>query len=105
MHPTDLDRAVYSSPSAICHRMCLLIPNAPEGQPLQAKISTSKTCAGKKSLPGTKEHERFFGFVEAVDTDISKLTEGLGPQEYQTQSSGSRTIDPSRTLGEGRYAT
>ena len=35
------------------------------------------------------------------DVYVLQLTEGLGHQEYETATSGSREIDASRILGEG----
>ena len=53
----------------------------------------------KKKLPAQKE--RFFGFVGAVAKDMESLTDGLGPQDRETKTRGTRHTDPARVAGEG----
>ncbi|KAK9814928.1 hypothetical protein WJX73_002205 [Symbiochloris irregularis] len=58
---------------------------------------------GKKRLPQVEKHEKFFGFVEAKDADLQKLTESLGSSEYDTATVGTRKVEPCRAVGEGVY--
>jgi hypothetical protein len=55
----------------------------------------------KKKLPANKE--RFFGFVGAVGKDLEGLTSGLGPQDRETKTQGTRHTEPARVVGKGRF--
>ena len=39
--------------------------------------------------------------MQAVDADLTKLTESLKGREYDTATSGSRQVEPCRSVGEG----
>ena len=48
------------------------------------------------------KHERFFGFVTAVDADKGAITAGLQAQTNETKTRGTRHTGPARAAGEGR---
>ena len=54
---------------------------------------------GKKKLPA--KSERYFGFVSAVAADMEQLIQGLGPEDHETKTQGTRHTEPARIAGEG----
>ena len=48
-------------------------------------------------------HERFYGFVTAVDKDKAAITAGLQPKTNETKTMGTRHTGPARAAGEGMY--
>lgn len=59
---------------------------------------------GRKRLPDPEEHERHWGFVEAVVDDADELKDFLGADTYETKTRGRRKQPAARPAGEGRYA-
>jgi hypothetical protein len=59
---------------------------------------------GRKRLPDAGDHERNWGFVEAVSNSESELEQGLREQTYKTKTRGERVVPAARSAGEGRYA-
>jgi hypothetical protein len=72
---------------------------APEGRKLFRMINI-----GRKRLPDVSEHERNWGFVEAVTKSGQEIEEGLRREEYATKTRGERTQPAARPAGEGVYA-
>ncbi|PRW45162.1 hypothetical protein C2E21_6125 [Chlorella sorokiniana] len=74
-------------------------------QPASGSGGKSRLCVlGKKRLPSARRHERFFGFVEAVADSSEELVQGLGPQQYETKTRGTRHLEAARAVGQGTYA-
>lgn len=59
---------------------------------------------GRKRLPEAEEHERNWGFVEAVADNPEDVRDFLGEDTYETKTRGRRTQPAARPAGEGRYA-
>lgn len=59
---------------------------------------------GRKYLPDVGEHERSWGFVEAVTRTGKEMEEGLREVTYQTKTRGERTLQAARPAGEAVYA-
>ena len=71
----------------------------PQGQsPLRLVV------IGRKHLPDVGDHERGWGFVEAIARDGKALEEGLRENTYETKTRGQRTQPAARAAGEGVYA-
>jgi hypothetical protein len=58
---------------------------------------------GRKRLPDTRRHNRFWGFVRRVFKDRTALNQELGPQVYETKTRGLRHLQPVRPAAEGIY--
>lgn len=65
---------------------------------------TRRVVVGRKRLPAASEHERFWGFVDAVSDQPAVMAQELAELTYQTGTRGERTSPPARPAGEGRYA-
>lgn len=65
---------------------------------------TRMAVIGRKRLPDLDDHERNWGFVEAVKTDPKALADSLQEQTQQTKTRGERTYPAHRAAGEGAYA-
>lgn len=75
----------------------LLRPRKPGG-------TKNRLCViGKKRMPSARKHERFFGFVQASSENAEELREGLGPQQYETKTRGTRHLAAARLVGSGTY--
>lgn len=59
---------------------------------------------GRKHLPDIGDHERSWGFVEAIAKDGKELERGLRENTYDTKTRGERTQPAARAAGEGVYA-
>eukprot|EP01119_Soliformovum_irregulare_P024093 TRINITY_DN8567_c0_g1_i1.p1 TRINITY_DN8567_c0_g1~~TRINITY_DN8567_c0_g1_i1.p1 ORF type:complete len:400 (-),score=124.40 TRINITY_DN8567_c0_g1_i1:255-1454(-) len=59
---------------------------------------------GKKKLPSTEEHNRFWGIVEEASDDMSNLERLIDEDHYTTITQGERTNFASRLVGGGVYA-
>lgn len=59
---------------------------------------------GRKYLPDVGEHERSWGFVEAITRTGKEMEEGLREVTYQTKTRGERTLQAARPAGEAVYA-
>ncbi|MCW8195490.1 hypothetical protein F6455_11890 [Proteobacteria bacterium 005FR1] len=60
---------------------------------------------GREKLPdpSASGKERFWGFIDAVESDGRKLVEGLTEETYQTKTRGTRHQPAARPAGEGKY--
>ncbi|MBW3599832.1 MAG: hypothetical protein KY475_21495 [Planctomycetes bacterium] len=60
---------------------------------------------GRKALPDPSESggRRYWGFVDAVETDPKKIRDALGAEEYETKTRGRRKLPAARPAGEGIY--
>lgn len=58
---------------------------------------------GRKHLPDVGDHERGWGFVEAIAKDGKELEEGLRENTYDTKTRGERVQPAARAAGEGVY--
>lgn len=72
---------------------------APEGKKLFRMVNI-----GRKRLPDVGEHERNWGFLEAITKSGKDLEEGLRRDEYGTKTRGERVLPAARPAGEGVYA-
>lgn len=59
---------------------------------------------GRKRLPDLTDHERTWGFIEAVKTDAKAMGESLAEHHQDTKTRGERTYPANRPAGEGVYA-
>ncbi|MCD7058665.1 hypothetical protein [Pelagibacterium xiamenense] len=59
---------------------------------------------GRKRLPDVTEHEREWGFVDAVERSESNLEKTLREKHYGTQTRGEQEQPAARPAGEGVYA-
>jgi hypothetical protein len=59
---------------------------------------------GRKRLPDSAEHDRFWAFVWQVCKNRDELTQVLGEQEYVTKTRGVRREPAVRPAAEGIYA-
>lgn len=59
---------------------------------------------GQKKLPGIRENQKYFAFVDHVYKNVEDLREELGGKEYGTKTRGEQKEMPARAAGEGRYA-
>lgn len=62
------------------------------------------TVIGRKRLPDVEDHERNWGFVEAIKKDAKAMAESLREQSQQTRTRGERTYPAHRAAGQGVYA-
>src|ERR1043166_1745223 len=58
---------------------------------------------GEKRLPDLQSHERYWGFVEAVEKSGKAIEERLSGAVYETQTRGTRHLPAARPAGEGKY--
>ena len=58
---------------------------------------------GRKRLPGVAEHDRFWGFVDAVFDRPEQLRDALERRDYRTRTRGERSQPPARPVAEGAY--
>lgn len=58
---------------------------------------------GRKRLPLTDEHERYWGFVDEVADRPEAIEDDLERQRYPTRTRGEREVAEARPAGEGRY--
>ena len=54
-----------------------------------------------RSCAQAETHERFYGFVTAVDKDKAAITAGLQATTNETKTMGTRHTGPARAAGEG----
>ena len=59
---------------------------------------------GRKRLPDTGRHERFWAYVERVGTSASEVIADVGPALYWTKTRGLRHQPGPRLAGHGVYA-
>jgi hypothetical protein len=59
---------------------------------------------GRKRLPQAEEHERIWGFVDAVAKSGASIATEFGEHRYPTKTRGERTVPAVRPAGEGVYA-
>lgn len=59
---------------------------------------------GRKRLPDAEQHERHWGFVEAIADSAKDLEKGLRAGSYRTKTRGERAQPAARPAGEGVYA-
>jgi hypothetical protein len=59
---------------------------------------------GKKKLPSTREHNRFWGIVEEVTDEVPVIQGLLGSGSYSTITQGERSLQACRPAGQGYYA-
>ena len=62
------------------------------------------TVIGDKKLPDVDSHQRFWGFVDMVTNDGSKIEKELRAETYDTKTRGERFQPAARPAGEGSYA-
>lgn len=70
----------------------------PEGQ---ARLRAA--VLGRKRLPEARDHERIWGFIEAVKSGPAVENE-FREHHYATETRGERRLPPVRAAGEGVYA-
>ena len=75
----------------------LLLLLSPDGSPFQRLIAL-----GRKPLPRSKRHDRFWGFVDLVLTPCD-MNNALGAQLYGTKTRGLRHLPAARLFAEGTY--
>jgi hypothetical protein len=71
---------------------------APRGRSLYRLL-----VIGRKRLPDVDDHERNWGFVEAISDSESGLEQGLQEKTYETKTRGERVVPAARSVGDGRY--
>ena len=59
---------------------------------------------GRKRLPDTDRHERFWAYVDRVGTSVGEVLADVGPDVYWTKTRGLRHQPGPRLAGEGVYA-
>lgn len=59
---------------------------------------------GRKRMPSTGRHERFWGFVDAVLDHPQDMEAVLAAQTYGTKTRGVRHLPAARIAGDGTYA-
>lgn len=59
---------------------------------------------GRKRLPQAEEHERIWGFVDAVAKSGASIGAEFREHHYPTKTRGERTVPAVRPAGEGVYA-
>ena len=59
---------------------------------------------GRKRMPHSGRHERFWGFVDAVLDHPQDMEAILGAQTYGTKTRGVRHLPAARLAGDGSYA-
>lgn len=59
---------------------------------------------GRKRLPDVERHERNWGFVDVVSSDIGDIRKVLEPYSYGTKTRGEQHQPGARVAGEGVYA-
>lgn len=70
----------------------------PEAQP-RLRVAV----LGRKRLPEARDHERIWGFIEAVESGPA-VEDEFREHHYATKTRGERTLPPVRPAGEGVYA-
>lgn len=70
----------------------------PEGQ---ARLRVA--VLGRKRLPEAGDHERIWGFIEAIKSGAA-VEDEFREHHYATRTRGERTLPPVRPAGEGVYA-
>ncbi|KAI9492803.1 hypothetical protein BDB00DRAFT_826494 [Zychaea mexicana] len=58
---------------------------------------------GKKKLPETQRHSRYWGFVAEASDNIDDVAGAFKEHSYETKTRGERTVQPARPVGEGVY--
>lgn len=56
---------------------------------------------GKKKMPSTTEHNRFWGLIEEATPKLEVVHELIGSVEYSTITQGERITNPCRIAGAG----
>jgi hypothetical protein len=59
---------------------------------------------GRKRLPQAEEHERIWGFIDAVTKSGAAVGSEFKEHRYWTKTRGDRTVPAARPVGEGVYA-
>ncbi|MFW5719938.1 MAG: hypothetical protein ACOCXT_02845 [Candidatus Dojkabacteria bacterium] len=59
---------------------------------------------GHKKLPGITEHNRYWGYVNALYQSEEKFHQEFEGGEHETKTRGTQHEDPARVAGEGVYA-
>jgi hypothetical protein len=78
-------------------RLFVILQPAPRG-PVRRLI------IGRKRLPQTDEHQRYWGFVDEVADRPEAVEDDLERQRYATRTRGERRVAEARPAGEGRYS-
>src|SRR5438477_8390430 len=86
------------NPKSLLDVQRFLVVLKPEGQNLFRLL-----IIGRKRLPKTDEHERFWGFVDAVTHSANALERSLRESEYETQTRGRRHAPAVGPAGAGLY--
>ncbi len=71
---------------------------APEGTNRYRRL-----VIGRKKLPKIREHERYWGFVDAVGTRPEEVERDLREEKYETATRGERKREAARPAAEGVY--
>ncbi|KAG2221539.1 hypothetical protein INT45_004533 [Circinella minor] len=69
----------------------------------QSKREPTLIVLGKKMLPDTQKHSRYWGFVAEASKNLDDVAGAFKEQFYETKTKGERTIEPSRPMGSGVY--
>jgi hypothetical protein len=70
----------------------------------QGMGKTRRLVIGGKRLPRAEEHERLWGFVDAVGARPEEIRDQLKAEQYETKTRGKREVPEARPAGEGKYA-
>jgi hypothetical protein len=76
----------------------LLAPRGARG-PLVRRV-----VVGRKRLPDTASHERFWAYVDRVGAHVRDVLSDVGAARYWTKTRGLRHQPGARAIGDGRYA-
>jgi hypothetical protein len=77
----------------------LLAPRVAAGSPLVRRV-----VVGRKRLPDTRSHERFWAYVDRVGAHVRDVLSDVGPARYWTKTRGLRHQPGVRAVGDGAYA-
>ena len=77
----------------------LMIVLAPEGRRRRRVITV-----GRKRLPNSGRHDRFWGFVDLVLDSEADLRAALSSHTYGTKTRGVRHLPAAKPVGKGTYA-
>jgi hypothetical protein len=59
---------------------------------------------GRKELPSQeRKGARYWGYINAVSSNVQAIKDELGSEKYNTKTRGERHIEPARPAGEGVY--
>ncbi|KAI9245123.1 hypothetical protein BDA99DRAFT_566028 [Phascolomyces articulosus] len=75
----------------------------PSWNSTKPKRHPSLIILGRKALPDTQKHSRYWGFVAESSENMDALADTFKEHSYETKTKGDRVIEPSRPMGEGVY--